>query len=174
MQEPRATSLDCRDPQQVPSRLAPLALPRGPGGHLFLPPGPAEGMAAPAPHPAPMQDPGWRGGLLTGALGLASGPRGVDGDLQSFAHPFSSGKDRRPYLGPPSWPGDVLGSGVPPSPRFSDPRALEVSQPEKGAGPRGAGMGQEGLWPPLRPWLAVPGLGVGAGAWLCPATWALS
>lgn len=156
-QEPRAASLDCGGPQQVPSRLAPLTLPRGLRDATLrtslLPLGPAVGMAAPAPHPA-----------------FPAGP----GDLQSFAHPLSSGKDKRSYLESPSWHGAGLGSGVPASPRFLDPWALEVSQPEKGAGPGGAGTGREGLWSPLRPWLAVPGLRVGAGALLCPVTWALS
>lgn len=156
-QEPRAASLDCGGPQQVPSRLAPLTLPRGLRDATLrtslLPLGPAVGMAAPAPHPA-----------------FPAGP----GDLQSFAHPLSSGKDKRSYLESPSWHGAGLGSGVPASPRFLDPWALEVSQPEKGAGPGGAGTGREGLWSPLRPWLAVPGLRVGAGALLCLVTWALS
>ena len=93
----------------------------------------------------------------------------MDGDLQSFAHPFSSGKDKGPYLGSPSWSGAVLGSGVPASPRFSDPWALEVSQPEKGTGPTGCRHGAGGALAPTpslagssrpRGWgwgLAVPG-----------------
>lgn len=103
-------------------------------------------MATPAPHPTPLQDPGRSGGLLTQALGLASGPRGMDSDLQSFAHPLS-GKDKRPYLESPSRPGAGLSSGVPASPRFSDPWALEVSQPEKGAGPRLPARGVRGFGP---------------------------
>ena len=186
VQEPRATSLDCSDPQQVPSQLAPLALPGGPRDATLRTslsaPRAIWGHGGPCSPPPSPAGPRPEVGLLIRALGLASGTRGMDGDLQSFAHPFSSGKDKGPYLGSPSWSGAVLGSGVPASPRFSDPWALEVSQPEKGAGPTGCRHGAGGALAPTpslagssRPWgwgwgLAVPshlGFELTLGCLLC-------
>ena len=94
VQEPRATSLDCSDPQQVPSQLAPLALPRGLGGHLFLPPGPAEGMVAPVPHHTPLQDPGQRLGYSPGPWDWPRGPEGWTVTFSPLLTPSPLGKTR--------------------------------------------------------------------------------